>query len=455
MEVFIVSEESVKPSKSQTLEPLKLNLLDQLTPASYFPIILFYLNNPNHHNLASQLKQSLSETLSIYYPMSGRIRDNYEIHDFHKGVPFIETRVKCKLENFLRDQGLHNDRVEMLNNLLPRRTERLVQDTGPQVVVQMNVFECGGLALGMCFLHKTHDGAIMSSFVRTWSTINNNNNNINEDLLPNFSEGQLNFPPVKSLPAHKILQSEDLWFTSNGVPATRRFVFDADSILKLRLKAKSKTLNNPTRSDALSAFIWKCIITSFATSTNKGNNYRPSFFATTLNLREKTRLDLSPHSFGNMIFSTDSKYDPEVNGEPTIDNLAMLVRDGVSTMNHEFLKKLTGQNGSRAIFDLFGKHAEEEEEEDASVLDLSCLYEFGLIKTDFGWGPAVWVGFSGPGSSGKEDQGIKYTLNRGLLVENNKGGIEAWLTLEESLMKALERNQEFIEFASVKSSIVP
>ncbi|CAN0839197.1 (13S,14R)-1,13-dihydroxy-N-methylcanadine 13-O-acetyltransferase AT1 [Linum grandiflorum] len=153
MEVLIVSEERVKPSKSQSLEPLKLSLMDQLTPTNYTPTILFYQNN-NHSpfkNLASQLRRSLSETLSIYYPLAGRVRNNFDICDFHEGVLFLETRVKCKLSDFLRNQGLHNNRVELLNKLLPMRAELMFPDSVPQVAVQLNVFEFGGIGLGMCF----------------------------------------------------------------------------------------------------------------------------------------------------------------------------------------------------------------------------------------------------------------------------------------------------------------
>ncbi|CAN1252665.1 Deacetylvindoline O-acetyltransferase [Linum perenne] len=384
MEVFIVSKESVKPSKFQTLEPLKLSLMDQLTPTNYTPTILFYRNNNHQHfeNVANQLKRSLSETLSIYYPLAGRVRDNFDIRDFHEGVPFIETRVKCKLSDFLR-----NDQLELLNDLFPVRPDHPVPDTEPQVVVQLNVFECGGLALGMCFLHKTHDGAVVSS---------------------------------------------------------------------LKSKAKSKTLENPTRSDALSAFIWKCIISS-SKNNDGSNNYISSVFYNTVNLRPKTRLDLSPHSFGNMILSIDSKYDPQVNGEPRIDDLASLVRNGVSTMSHEFLKKMTGEKGSQAMLDFLFRSLEDFEDEKLNVVEVSCWHGFGLIKTDFGWGPAVWVGLSGRGATGKEDEddGNNKFIQNQVLIENSKGGIEAWLTLEESLMKALEKDPDFLEFASAKSNIVP
>ncbi|CAN1171653.1 Stemmadenine O-acetyltransferase [Linum perenne] len=386
--------------------------MDQLTPT-----ILFYQNNNHQHfeNVANQLKRSLSETLSIYYPLAGRVRDNFDIRDFHEGVPFIETRVKCKLSDFLRDQGAHNDRVELLNDHLPFRAERLVPDSVPQVAVQLNVFECGGIALGMCFSHKTLDGVSMSLFLKTWSTINNANNNREKIVVsttPDFSEGPSIFPPVKSVPHHYASVVDEIWFSSKGNPVTRRFVFDADSISKLKSKARSETLGHPTTADALSGFIWKSTISAYASYSNNNNYYDPSLLCHTVNLRKPTRSRLSRHPFGNMVLFTASRYDPKIDGLPRIEDLAILVRNEVSKINNN--------------------------------------------KTDFGWGPMVWVGLSGPGASGEKDYGVMYSTDIVVLIENNKGGIEAWFTLEEpGVMKELESDPEFLEYASKSSEIVP
>ncbi|CAN0861838.1 Stemmadenine O-acetyltransferase [Linum grandiflorum] len=387
MKVSIISEETVRPSKLQTTEPSKLSLMDQLTPTNYTPTILFYQNNNHTHfkNIANQLKRSLSETLSIYYPLAGRVRDNFDIRDFHEGVPFIETSVKCKLLDFLHDQGLHNDRVELLNNLLPMCAERMLPDSVPQVAVQLNVFECGGIGLGMCFSHKTLDGASMT---------------------------------------------------------------------KLKSKARSETLEHPTTAGALSAFIWKATISAYA-SYGKKNYFEPSLLCYTVNLRKPTRSCLSRNSFGNMVLFTASKYEPEIDGYPKNENLAILLRNGVSKINNEYVSKMYGRYGSQVAFDNLVKSYEAYDGR-TNALEISCWYEFGFSKIDFGWGPTVWVGLSGPGAAEKEDDGVMYLTDTVVLIENNKGGIEAWFTLEEpGVMKALESDPDFLEFASTKSEIVP
>ncbi|CAN1174587.1 Stemmadenine O-acetyltransferase [Linum perenne] len=461
MEVSILSREMIKPSSTLNIQrqpPLKLNLLDQLTPSSYSPLILFYQNNNNQTNIShisKQLKCSLSKTISLHYPVSGRVRDNFVIDNFCEGVPFIEARVNCSLCDFLnnQDNDSTNHGVELLNNLLPLQVQRLVlDDTGPQVVVQLNRFECGGLALGFCSLHKTIDGVAARGLLRTWSTLNNGQLGDNQMVEPDFSEGHSTFPPMRSIPPHYTSLTRSLWFGKSklGKPVTRRFVFDAESISMLRAKAKSENLENPTRAEALSAFLWKSIMMN-----NEKNDYKSSILSQTVDLRRLTRPRLSRHSYGNSILFTDSVYDPKIHGEPPgMEVLAELARNGVSKIDREFVKRISGENGSRAIFEYFDRQAESENEE-MDVLNVACLHGLGMGKIDFGWGPTVWVALGGPGSGSGEND-MPFMFDTATLVDNNKGGLEAWLNLKEpEEMRALESNMEFLDFVSTKSTILP
>ncbi|CAN1252822.1 Stemmadenine O-acetyltransferase [Linum perenne] len=398
MEVSILSRESVRPSTTLLLQtkPLKLNLLDQLTPTGYSPLILFYPKN-NTSNVSIRLKSSLSEALSLYYPLAGRVRDNFAIHDFNKGVPFVETRVNCHMYDFLGDQ---TSLLGSLNNLLPFKTFCMAPETSPQIAVQVNMFRCGGLALGMCFSHKSHDGTTVSAFLKTWAAINANR--LDEVVVPNLREGPLTFPPVKSMPGHYASLTKRLWFESGGKPMTRRFVFNGESISKLRASAKSKTIENPTRAEAVSAFIWMSII-----HASKSRNR--SIFTQSVDLRRFTRPRLSRHSFGNIILFSNSIYGPHKSsqGPIMIDHLASLIRTGVKEFNTEYLELLAGEKGSKAIFEYYDRQVEIEDE-DTDVYNFSCWHGLGFSKTDFGWGPTAWVGLSGATS---DDGTVPYCSN--------------------------------------------
>ncbi|CAN0839239.1 Stemmadenine O-acetyltransferase, partial [Linum grandiflorum] len=402
------------------------------------------------------LKWSLSETLSDYYPLAGRVRDNFAIHDFHEGVPFVEAQVECHLSDFLHDQGSRHDGVVLLHNLFPLLADCLVPDASPQFLVQMNEFECGGLALGICSLHKSHDGSAANSFLRSWAATNRNVAARREVKQPDYSGGVLTFPPVRSLPPEYTSVLKGMWFGSKGNPVTRRFVFDSESISKLRQKASSQTLENPTRVDALSNFIWKSIISA---ATSVSATYNSSVLTQTVNLRRLMRPHLSSHSFGNLIIGSKSVYDPRINGQPRLDDMARLVRNGITEMNAEQLGVFVGETGTKAIFNYFDQLSLEMSNDDEKVAgkpSMSCLHGFEMSKIDFGCGPTVWVTRSEPGgaSKGEENDNVFYMKDM-VMVENNHGGLEAWLTLEEpSVMTALEMDLEFLEFASAKSSIL-
>ncbi|CAN1171127.1 Stemmadenine O-acetyltransferase [Linum perenne] len=388
--ISILSNENVKPSTLPAEPMIKLSLLDQLTPMSYSPLILFYHPSINTAPIplgsAQRLKWSLSQALSIYYPLAGRVRDNFSIHDFHVGVPFLETRVNCRLRS-LFGGGSHNvDQMSMmgkLNNLLPFLAFCKAHESGPLLAVQMNVFECGGMALGCCFSHKTTDAATASAFLKAWSTVNAGGQLLadveGKVVGPSFSEGPLTFPPM-------------------------------------------------SRAEAVSAFIWKLLVSASGCC-------RPSLFSQTVDLRRLTWPRLSRNSFGNFVLFSDSSYDPSKSHdmETRVDVLVGLIRDGVNDLKDEYAKWMSSTD-------------------DRTVLE--AIFD----SIDFGWGPTIWVGLGGATTGSKEvnESSSWCYSNLVVLTENrrSKGGIEAWLTLEEPMMTALEQDPEFSEFASSEFAIL-
>ncbi|CAN0905431.1 Stemmadenine O-acetyltransferase [Linum grandiflorum] len=460
MEFSILTRESVKPSSSNlalrlVAEPLKLNLLDQLTPTSYTPFTFFYPNIDNNlknktSHISNRLKWSLSETLSLFYPSSGRVRENFAIHDFHQGIPFVETRVKCRMSDFLTDDG--DTIMASLNNFLTFRTFSKAPEAGPQITAQLNVFECGGIALGLCFSHKTHDGGTVSAFLKTWAAINANRE-VHKLIAPDYSEGPLTFPPVEAMPKKYTEMTERLWFRKLGSPMTRRFVFSSGSVAKLRAEAKSEKVEYPTRAEALLAFIWKSITRCGVES---------SMLTQSVNLRRLTRPRLSKQSFGNLVLFSNAK-SVSTGGcsggqEPGLAELASMVRDGVAEINTEYVQKLSGVEGSEAIFKFYDMQ-DEVEDGDTEVLNFSCWQGFGYSTTDFGWGPAVWLGLSSAETSWRNlgYNTVPYCSNSFVIVENaaDRNALDAWMTLEEDLMASLERDPEFLQFASPRYAILP
>ena len=71
------------------------------------PMTFFYPPDPDsrfsHTDISNKLKQSLSENLVRFYPLAGRVKDDFYVHCNEEGVPYIESRVKGQLSETIRD----------------------------------------------------------------------------------------------------------------------------------------------------------------------------------------------------------------------------------------------------------------------------------------------------------------------------------------------------------------
>ncbi|XP_059441002.1 stemmadenine O-acetyltransferase-like [Corylus avellana] len=242
MNVEIISKEMIKPSSPTPnhLRTHKRSFPDQLAPTTYIPIILFYQSNNahdgvvDHHQLqkSCRLKKSLQQTLNRFYPLAGTLKEDHSIDCNDEGVEFYEARVACKLS-----QILQHFNMEILNQFLPFEPHG-THDV--LLAVKYNIFECGGVAVGVCVSHRIADGASATTFLGAWSATSRGD----DDVCPKFDAATY-FPP-KDISWGK----GDIGVTKEKI-VTRRLVFDKSSIAALKENASS------TRVLAVSAFIWK------------------------------------------------------------------------------------------------------------------------------------------------------------------------------------------------------
>ncbi|PWA72919.1 transferase, Chloramphenicol acetyltransferase-like domain protein [Artemisia annua] len=108
MEIKIRSIQIIKPSKPtpENQRSFKLSLFDQLAAFSNIDLILYYKSSceVNITDRRSQLVNSLSEVLTSYYPLAGRIKeDGLEVDCCDQGVKYLETRVTMTHDSFLKE----------------------------------------------------------------------------------------------------------------------------------------------------------------------------------------------------------------------------------------------------------------------------------------------------------------------------------------------------------------
>ncbi|KAE9610498.1 putative salutaridinol 7-O-acetyltransferase [Lupinus albus] len=208
MKIELISREVIKPSKPTPsyLNTHSLSFIDCVVGRNYVPLVYFYPNkyskyddkNQERITKISTLKKSLSEVLSIYYPFAGKLRDQLSIECNDQGVLLLVTRIKSKVLDILK-----NPSEVLLNPLFPDDLPWKVMGSSESIVaIQINCFECGGIAISVCMSHKVGDGSTLFNFVNDWATL----------TRKPLEEGGLPFPP--ELDAGNIIIRK--WIFSNS-----------------------------------------------------------------------------------------------------------------------------------------------------------------------------------------------------------------------------------------------
>ncbi|KAI3767308.1 hypothetical protein L2E82_17405 [Cichorium intybus] len=199
----VVSREIIKPS-SPTPSHLKthnLSLIDQVNANLFMPMVTFYPNTGICRDKTTlDLKNSLSQTLTKYYPFAGR----------HAKV--APSYVDCN-------------------------------DNGAEFLVAS--IECGGLAVAWSLSHKVADGSSLFHFMKDWAKMNR--------FLSTEPKHEFSNDP-------KFIHFEYMNINSRGLDleisddcVTRSFMFPSSKIKELKQKVKAMTtesgkpITNPTR----------------------------------------------------------------------------------------------------------------------------------------------------------------------------------------------------------------
>ncbi|KAF8403631.1 hypothetical protein HHK36_011735 [Tetracentron sinense] len=416
--VEIISREIIKPSSPTPhhLTNFTLSFLDQLAPPVYVPIFLFYSAHADCN--IGNLKNSLSATLTLFYPVAGRIKDGTSVDCNDDGADYFVAQVSgTPLSDFLGQP-----KPDVLKLLLPCEPNTTWSGSGTDVLlaIQVNVFDCGGLAIGVCISHKIADAASLATFVGTWSAIARG---ATEIVVPRFDLASF-FPP------------RDLsgFMASTGIIrdkiVTNRFVFDASNIAALR--AKAATAGTCTRVEALSAFIWSRFLALFTERKAGTENMHVLMHA--VNLRKRMDPPLPQHSFGNVWRQTMTM----PLGESDKDSpraLEGLVRDAIRKIDGEYVRKFQeGDEYMKNIIEIGQQFSKGE----VVLFCFSSWCWFPFYEVDFGWGKPTWV--------------CTTTLpfkNVVIFMDTKSGdGIEAWVNMLEDDMAEFERDPELFEFTS-------
>ncbi|WMV12614.1 hypothetical protein MTR67_005999 [Solanum verrucosum] len=387
----------LKPSASTSdnLRILKLSLFDQLAPRSYVPILFNYL--PSSTSSYDKLEKSLAETLTKFYPFAGRFGkdDPFSIDCNDEGVEYVQTKVNADdLPEFLHRQA--NDIESSLLHLLPVMVH---MPSTPLLGVQVNVFNNGGIAIGINVSHIIADAFTIATFVKEWATTClitgtiSTQDTTNNNYLPSF--GQLS----SLFPARVLLQLPSPPNTSTTDPeiVTRRFVFDALTIENLRktIKDDSTTddddmIKQPSRVVVVMSVIWK-VLTHI--SSAKNGNLRDSSLGFSINLRGKLScVPSSEHALGNYGMIGIANMEADEARKDELNDFVKLVgntiRDTCAAIGKaesvDDISSLNVNNQKKAVEKLV-----QGDKMDNYITTSWCKLPW--YEADFGWGKPFWV----------------------------------------------------------------
>ncbi|XP_059637458.1 stemmadenine O-acetyltransferase-like [Cornus florida] len=432
VEVEFISRETIKPSAPTPhhLQNYQLSFLDQISPPVYMPMILFFSADSTtkltNTEKSDRLKISLSETLTRFYPLAGRLIDNTSIACNDEGVLYTEARAKCGLSQVVTDPNPNE-----YNKFLPHELDK-VDDT--LLAIQVTYFNCGGIAVGTCFSHKIADGLSIVMFITSWAATSRAETNI---PCPTF-DGAKFFPP-RNLSGFQ----PQTGMTKDKI-VTKRFVFSNPVVAALRDKytESSDTENpiRPTRVEALSVFIWSCFVAS--TRASSGHDERLYTVLHAVNLRTRMDPPLPEYSFGNLYRIAIAT--PSMEAGDKCRGLVRQMKSTVKSIDGEFVEKL---RGGEEHLNFIKERAEKFMKGEVVSFRFTSLCRLPLYEVEFGWGKPVQVGST------------RLTFkNLVTFMDTREGdGIEAWINLEEKDMAKFEVNKELLAYVSFskKRSRVP
>ncbi|TMX05088.1 hypothetical protein EJD97_002578 [Solanum chilense] len=442
LDIEIQTRKILKPSARtpDNLRRLKISLFDQLARSAYVSMVINYLPSSSSTSYDDdKLEKSLAETLTKFYPFAGRLAqdDPFSIDCNDEGVEYVQTKVNADdLGQFLRGQA-HNDIESSLIDLLPIKDVELSSPSSPLFGVQVNVFNNGGVTIGIQISHFVADAFTLATFVNEWAHTNTLSSMPQDNnYLHKFGELSSLFPP-------KMLQLPSFNPNTTTVPSyknvTKRFVFDALAIenLKKTINDDSSMIRKPTRLVVVMSLLWKVLA---RISSAKNGNSRDSCFGFVISFRGKVScIPSTEHVLGTFSIPEIANMEGDVARKDELNDFVKLVGNRIGdtfaaidkaskvddiyslTLNNQI--KVIEKFVQRDKMDLYGT---------------TSWCKLPWYETDFGWGKPFWV------------TPVSFRIHEQTTLMDTKDGdgIEIIVTMKENDMTEFERDSHILSSTS-------
>ncbi|KAH0692443.1 hypothetical protein KY285_019540 [Solanum tuberosum] len=421
--ISTISKKIIKPSSPtpSTQRWHNLSLIDQVVDNLYMPFVFFYSNHQvakiPKHQLSEFLTNSLSKTLTSYYPWAGSLKDNATIECDDHGAEFFEVEINSSM-----DEVIHNSDLTFPQGLswgyLSSST------SGALIVVQLSHFECGGIALSLCMSHKVGDACSAYYFLRDWARLTRDPKLtlsppyfVQDSLMPSVPFDVPLFSPVIEPKKERCIQ--------------KRFVFSESKINALKaLVVAESCVQNPTRNEVVSALLYKCAASS--STTNLGR----SQLVQTSNLRSQA--PLPPTSIGNIatIFSTPiyENYEHDLKLPKLVTDIRKSKHD-MSTRNN-----LQENEYITVMLEAYRTGKLPFHQRNCDVYTITSILAFEFENIDFGFGK--------PTRASQESGSFSNLFILMNTPDDHGRGVEAFVNLNEQHMSVFKNDNDLLQFAT-------
>lgn len=436
-----VIKPALPPSSHDRLRSIQLSFFDLSCPSTYVPIIFFYDGDSMSPEIISgSLKASLSQTLSRFYPLAGRIQ-GVSINCSDEGVVFMEARTILLLSDFLRK--IDND---SLRDILPETAQGESAGEWPLLSVKVSFFGSGSeVAVAVCASHKICDVASLATFVRGWANIAKGKYSHTVNHCPQFA-GTTIYPSPGLSFDHS--PKVDTLLKPNVKCVTKRFLFESSKIADLKRKAASEIVPIPTRVEVISGLILRCVAKA---SNSRYVVPKSSFMMQPMDLRLRIPSNvLSREAMGNLQTVLVVKQGLESKME--LSEIVVDFRKAKREVNELIKETLQGCNnnnvatlGENLMSVMENTMSEYKPDVDSYTMSSWCRQSF--YEVDFGFGSPVWIGSA------------FHTLYNNkayvVLIDAKDGeSVEAWVGLGEKDMCVFIRDRDLLSYASLNPPIV-
>lgn len=414
----------VKPASPTppNLKQYNLSSHDRLTPNLYMPIVLFYhplqLAHTTPTAISDILRTSLSQTLSKYYPFAGRLRCESYVDCNDEGIDFVEAKIGNTLSEALEKEAEKSEAG--LGHLFQHDSiwDELSGKDPSLLLVQLNHFHCGGIAIAVSLSHRVGDACTLCTFINYWAnlTLHSGDYHKVDHLCPYFNQ----------MPQ---LCEGDSVTTGSSLPKKfwicKEIVFPNSKIKNLKAEMESSCQGKYTRNELVTAVLYKSFVAASAKSDS--GVFGTSVLCQPVNIRSIVDPPLPLSSVGNLF--AINHFPTSTRSELMLSSLLERMRKGKTKIRG--MKSLDGNEVMPILIDYRKRNCR--------VISITSMCNFPIYDLmNFGW-----------------DKPVKVTIvdtpfaDCIVLMDTPSGdGIKAIVSLEEEAMENLQGNKELLSYAS-------